>query len=62
MYGGNVLLSGASGGASVAVDPTGLALIDGVWTGQVTVQAVAGSVVLRVDDGVGEPARATPST
>ena len=53
VYGGNVLLSGASGAASVAVDPTGLALIDGVWTGQVRVQAVAGSVVLRVDDGVG---------
>jgi len=53
VYGGNLLLSGASGAASVAVAPASLTLIDGVWTGEVSVRAVAGSVALRVDDGGG---------
>ncbi len=46
VYAGSAVLSGAGGGGTVPVTPGSCALAAGVWTGNVTVNAVSNGVVL----------------
>ena len=53
VHSGSAALSGSGSGGTLAVSPASVTFASGVWTGNVTVNAVDPTVTLQVDNGTG---------
>ena len=60
VYNGTAALTALGHSGSLPITPESLTFTSGVWTGNVTVNALDPNVVLRLDNGTGPSARATP--